>query len=76
MSASIKKPHALQQANLIAVLWTAPALVFYALFALIPMLIALYLSFTQWNGISEATWVGLRNWVTLFSDNVTGHAII
>jgi raffinose/stachyose/melibiose transport system permease protein len=76
MNASIKTPKALRRDDLVAVLWTTPALAFYVLFALIPMFIALYLSFTQWNGISDATWVGLRNWVTLFSDNVTGHAII
>lgn len=59
-----------------AVLWTLPALAFYLLFAIIPMFIALYLSFTQWNGLSDATWVGLKNWIALFSDSVTGHALI
>jgi raffinose/stachyose/melibiose transport system permease protein len=65
-----------RSANWIAVLWTAPALVFYAVFALIPLLVAVYLSFVRWNGISKATWVGLQNWARLFSDGVTGHAIV
>ncbi|HLJ36726.1 MAG TPA: sugar ABC transporter permease, partial [Ktedonobacteraceae bacterium] len=43
---------------------------------LFPMLIALYLSFTQWNGLSPAAWVGLQNWLALFSDSVTGHALL
>lgn len=60
----------------IAVLWSAPALAFYALFALVPMVIAVYLSLTQWNGLSPATWVGLQNWAALFSDSVTGHALL
>jgi raffinose/stachyose/melibiose transport system permease protein len=40
------------------------------------MFIALYLSFMNWNGLSPATWVGLKNWITLFSDAVTGHALV
>jgi raffinose/stachyose/melibiose transport system permease protein len=65
-----------QRANWAAVLWTAPALVFYVIFALVPLLVAVYLSFVRWDGISQATWVGLENWAKLFSDSVTGHAIL
>lgn len=65
-----------QRGNWVAVLWTVPALVFYLLFAIIPLFIALYLSFTSWNGLSSATWVGLQNWIALFSDSVTGHALL
>lgn len=59
----------------VAVLWTTPAMIFYILFALVPLLIAVYLSFLNWNGLSNATWVGLQNWVALFSDAVVGHAL-
>jgi raffinose/stachyose/melibiose transport system permease protein len=76
MLSSIKMSKRTQQARRVAVLWTTPALLFYVLFALVPMLIALYLSFTQWDGLSQATWVGLRNWTTLFSDAVTGHSLL
>jgi raffinose/stachyose/melibiose transport system permease protein len=79
MSASIQASQAskaAQRANWVAVLWTTPALVFYFVFALVPMLIALYLSFTEWNGLSPETWVGLKNWITLLSDGVTGHALL
>ncbi|HVB21904.1 MAG TPA: sugar ABC transporter permease [Ktedonobacteraceae bacterium] len=76
MAASIKPSRVAQRASWVAVLWVLPALAFYALFALFPMFIALYLSFTQWNGLSPAAWVGLQNWVTLFSDTVTGHALL
>src|SRR6185437_6007098 len=80
MSASIKlatasnTPHlskVAQRENWVSVLWTVPALVFYLLFAIIPLFIALYLSFTNWNGLSTASWVGLQNWIALFSDSVT-----
>lgn len=79
MAASIKPlraSRATQRAGWVAILWTTPALAFYILFALFPMFIALYLSFTSWNGLSSATWVGLQNWATLLSDTVTGHALL
>jgi raffinose/stachyose/melibiose transport system permease protein len=76
MSTSIKTAPGTQRATWVAVLWTTPALVFYALFALVPMFIALYLSFTQWNGLSPEVWVGWKNWIALFSDSVASHALI
>lgn len=76
MSTSIQTARGSQRAPWVAVLWTTPALVFYALFALVPMFIAVYLSFTQWNGLSSAVWVGWKNWIALFSDSITGHALI
>ena len=71
MSALMKAPKTVQRSSLFAVLWTAPALVFYVAFAIIPLFIALYYSFTSWNGLSTATWIGLGNWIALFSDHVT-----
>ena len=71
MSALMKAPKTVQRSSLFAVLWTAPALVFYLAFAIIPLFIALYYSFTSWNGLSTATWIGLGNWIALFSDHVT-----
>lgn len=62
--------------NWVAALWTAPALVFYLLFAIIPLFIAIYLSFTSWDGFSAITWAGFKNWIALFSDSVSGHALV
>jgi raffinose/stachyose/melibiose transport system permease protein len=82
MSALIKQPnrakvsHASRWATWVSVLWTLPALAFYLLFAIIPMFIALYLSFTRWDGLSAITWVGLTNWISLLSDGVTGHSLV
>lgn len=82
MSALIKQPnrakvsHVSRWATWVSVFWTLPALAFYLLFAIIPMFIALYLSFTSWNGLSAATWVGLTNWISLLSDGVTGHSLV
>jgi len=76
MSTSTKGVKVTQRGSWVAVLWSMPALVFYAIFALLPLLIAILLSFTRWDGLSPAIWVGLQNWVTLFSDSVTGHALL
>jgi raffinose/stachyose/melibiose transport system permease protein len=51
--------------NLIYVL---PGLVIYAAFVFFPILAALVLSFTEWNGISRPVMVGLSNYIKLFSD--------
>jgi raffinose/stachyose/melibiose transport system permease protein len=51
--------------NLVYVL---PGLVVYAAFVFVPILAALVLSFTEWNGISRPVLVGLGNYAKLFSD--------
>lgn len=71
MSATMKISKTARRSNWFAVLWTAPALIFYIAFAIIPLFIALYYSFTRWNGLAPATWIGLGNWQELFSDQVT-----
>ncbi|HEY7416752.1 MAG TPA: sugar ABC transporter permease, partial [Ktedonobacteraceae bacterium] len=60
----------------VAVLWMVPALAFYLLFAIIPLFIAVYLSFTSWDGFSAIVWVGLKNWIALFSDSVTANSLV
>jgi raffinose/stachyose/melibiose transport system permease protein len=46
----------------------SPALVLYAVFIVVPMLVALFLSFTSWQGIGQLQWVGIRNWSRFISD--------
>lgn len=55
---------------------TAPALLVYACFALVPMAMAVYLSLVRWNGLSQQVFVGLANWRELLSDPVAGHSIL
>lgn len=52
-----------------------PAVAFYLVFALGPMAVAGYLSFLNWDGVSQATWAGLSNWGRLFADPLTGLSI-
>lgn len=46
----------------------APALVIYSVFLILPMIQTLYYSFTQWNGVSDKVFVGIRNYAEMFQD--------
>jgi raffinose/stachyose/melibiose transport system permease protein len=43
-----------------------PALFMYLLFVLVPLVLTVVYSFYHWNGVGPMTWVGLKNYVTIF----------
>lgn len=45
-----------------------PAVLFFTFFAVVPMVLAFCLSFTQWNGLGNPRPVGFANWQKLFDD--------
>jgi raffinose/stachyose/melibiose transport system permease protein len=47
-------------------LFVLPALLMYAVFVLVPLLLSILYSFNRWNGVGPMTWVGLNNYVTVF----------
>ncbi len=47
-------------------LFVLPALLMYAVFVLVPFVLNILYSFYKWNGIGPMTWVGLKNYVTVF----------
>jgi len=47
-------------------LYVLPALLMYTLFVLVPFLLTIVYSFHRWNGVGAMTWVGLKNYVTVF----------
>ncbi|MFF7332829.1 ABC transporter permease subunit [Streptomyces sp. NPDC008150] len=49
--------------------WALPAVLFFAFFAVVPMVLAFYLSFTHWNGLGDPTPAGLANWRKLLGDS-------
>ena len=49
-------------------LFAAPALVIYVFIVILPILWSLTYSFTDWNGIGKLKFIGLDNYVKLFSD--------
>ncbi|PTQ82411.1 carbohydrate ABC transporter membrane protein 1 (CUT1 family) [Trichococcus patagoniensis] len=46
-----------------------PGFLIYTIFAIIPIFSAMYYSFFEWPGIGEKTFVGLDNFITLFTDD-------
>jgi raffinose/stachyose/melibiose transport system permease protein len=51
--------------TIIGWLFVLPALLMYAVFVLLPLLLSVYYSFFRWNGIGPMTWVGLKNYTTV-----------
>ncbi|GAB2973541.1 sugar ABC transporter permease [Streptomyces pseudoechinosporeus] len=48
--------------------WALPGVLFFAFFAVVPMGVAFYLSFTTWDGLGDPQPTGLDNWRKLFDD--------
>jgi raffinose/stachyose/melibiose transport system permease protein len=47
-------------------LYVLPALLMYTAFVLVPLVLSVLYSFHRWNGVGPMTWVGLKNYVTVF----------
>jgi raffinose/stachyose/melibiose transport system permease protein len=53
----------------------APAMTFFAIFALIPLLGVVILSFMNWDGLNSPSLVGGENWTRILTDPVTLNAM-
>ena len=58
-----------------AYLFVAPALLILATFVLLPMVVALGLSFTSWNIVGPIKWVGLKNYALALADPTFAHGL-
>lgn len=54
----------------------APALVFFGIFAIGPLLGVLVLSFMQWDGLGTPQWTGGENWVSVLENPVSRQAMV
>jgi len=60
-----------------AVLFVAPGLLIYLAFMIYPFLNTIYLSFTNWDGITaNKDWVGLSNYVRIFGEEAALKAFV
>ena len=60
-----------------AVLFVAPALLIYLVFMIYPFLNTIYLSFTNWDGITaNKDWVGLSNYARIFGEEAALKAFV
>lgn len=50
-------------------LYVIPGLLIYAIFVFFPIIAAVVISLTEWNGLVVPTFIGLSNYIKLFSDN-------
>jgi multiple sugar transport system permease protein len=66
--ASYKSFH--RQRVLVGYICILPAILGIFLFTIGPMLYSLYLSFTDWNILTDAKWVGLANYVNIFTKDL------
>jgi raffinose/stachyose/melibiose transport system permease protein len=63
-------PHRMvRRETIIGWLFVLPALLMYAVFVLLPLLLSIQYSFVRWDGIGPMTWVGLRNYATVLDDH-------
>ena len=53
--------------NRCGIAFVLPQVIGLILFVLVPLIIAVYLSFCEWNFIDTPTWVGLKNYSAVFS---------
>ncbi len=54
--------------SLMGYLFVAPALVLFLVFTVLPAITALYLSFTNYDVLTPAKWIGFTNYQRLFTD--------
>src|SRR3954463_614531 len=47
----------------------SPWIIGFLLFTVIPMALSLYLSFTAWKVLTPPQWIGLQNYVTMFTND-------
>ena len=66
---SVKKYSKPKRSTKVMFLFTLPTVVLYTMFFAITMIIGVYYSFTNWNGISKKyKMVGFKNYVTVITD--------
>ncbi|MCG2798750.1 MAG: sugar ABC transporter permease [Cellulomonas sp.] len=56
--------------------FAAPALALFGVFAVVPLIGVLVLSFMSWDGLGTPTWSGLDNWQRTFADPVARGAFV
>lgn len=57
-------------------LFAAPALLFFLVFAILPLLGVVALSFTSWNGIGAIEFTGLTSWTETLSRDTTWRGLL
>ncbi len=65
-----KKQHRLYSGGIwVTISFLLPVLIMFSIFVLIPIVQSIWLAFHRWNGFGPKEWVGLKNFIDLFSDS-------
>ncbi|MBZ0284408.1 MAG: sugar ABC transporter permease [Anaerolineae bacterium] len=59
----------LDNQKIIAYLFILPSLIGFVVFFAIPAIRSIFISFTEWNLLSDAKYVGIENYQTIFADD-------
>lgn len=62
--------------NRVSFAFAIPAFVIYTLLLVIPIIMALGISFFKWNGFNEMKFIGIKNYADLFHDTRLGNSVI
>lgn len=54
--------------NLVGYIFTLPTIILFVGLTFIPFLYGVYMSFTKWDGFGEPQFIGVQNYITLFTD--------
>ncbi|WP_037674475.1 carbohydrate ABC transporter permease, partial [Streptomyces afghaniensis] len=68
-TATRSRHHRLRARRWAGWLFALPALAFYGVFNFRPVLLSIQYSFYDWDGVGASTWVGLKNYTQVFTDN-------
>lgn len=55
--------------NTVGYVFSAPFIIGFLGFTIIPMIVSMYYSFTDYNLVSDEAWVGISNYARLFTDS-------
>lgn len=73
VTAGVRRPRssrARRRTRLIGLGFAAPGLLLYGAVVLWPMVQSVQYSFYKWDGVSQAVWVGVQNYLNFFTDPV------
>jgi len=60
----------MHQQKLAPWIFLAPALFMFAVFVINPIIQSIWISFHEWDGLGDKIWVGWRNYIELFDDEM------
>lgn len=74
-SVRTRRRHSLTHPPRTGLLLVAPAIVFVGVFVLVPLVLAVVISFTDWPLIGTVKWIGVKNYLSIATDAGFGKSV-